>query len=87
MSYENEIPDTRIKISPVKKMTYLFGEALAKLACFGDGAPYRAREDWALIECGFGGVCVATDPYGAWSSDIRLEAKSTVTPEACRSHS
>jgi hypothetical protein len=36
-----------------------------------------------LIECGFGGVCVVTEPYGAWSPDIRLEAKSTVTPEAC----
>jgi hypothetical protein len=28
-SYENEIPDSRTNISPVKKMTYLFGEGLA----------------------------------------------------------
>jgi hypothetical protein len=38
MSYENEIPDTRIKISPVKKMTYLFGEALAR------GSPSKLKD-------------------------------------------
>jgi hypothetical protein len=42
MSYENEIPDTRIKISPVKKMTYLFGEALASVPVSGEKASERA---------------------------------------------
>src|ERR1700730_1532821 len=35
-----------------------------------------ATLDWVVF-------CVVTDQYGVGSSDIRLEAKSTVTPEAC----